>query len=493
MAKFYAPVLLALKTSSVVNADKYTPVNVPRELLENDGRQVSAFSLLAPKKRKLFTIDKPVRTITHDDILTSAEKALGAITYEDYKKFMTSIEGIKTTYNYEDTPLGYMLYLRMILDETGYLALSIIAYENTHANAGLSDTLEAYDGFTGNALELCSTLAEKTYAADKGEVLPLPQMPHKPERYLIPNNRLINKMTDGTEIINTGGIDLKVMGDITTYVMIADPSGLPSGMGAAERGVFNAICSIYRQAESEKLHKIVITPTSVYRAMPGGGDKPGKAMQNFIIATIDKMRHMPITIDATNELRKLKKIGKTDKFVIESQMVHADKGVFTRRNKSQTVGWVLFAMPAVGAYAEKTGQIINIPAKYMQIKETAPNGESVTAVSMSGHRRELLEYIACRVEIIKRAMRNAKDKARKSRNEKRSIEEIMVQDFHTPPVIRYDTMFAAIGIAEDKCAKMDARNFCKLALNYWTREKFIDGYLEQTQKKVKTSIKLLIS
>lgn len=130
---------------------------------EVDGVKVQAFSLLAKTKQARFTINKQIAKITPADILEHARRAAKYITRKDYDKFRKSIEGVKTSYNYENTELGFMLYLHTIMVEIGYAHLLVLAYDITHPNIDQMILLQDYSKLSGQLLGICSQYAKILY------------------------------------------------------------------------------------------------------------------------------------------------------------------------------------------------------------------------------------------------------------------------------------------------------------------------------------------
>lgn len=158
------PLLQAIKTvhPEVLEQKSFTPS--PEEYFEEvDGVKVQAFSLLAKTKQARFAINKPIAKITPADILEHARRAAKYITRKDYDKFRKSLEGVKTSYNYENTELGFMLYLHTIMVEIGYAHLLVLAYDITHPNIDQMILLQDYSKLSGQLLGICSQYAKILY------------------------------------------------------------------------------------------------------------------------------------------------------------------------------------------------------------------------------------------------------------------------------------------------------------------------------------------
>lgn len=158
------PLLQAVKIvhPEVLEQKSFTP-SQEEYFEEVDGVKVQAFSLLAKTKQARFTINKPIAKITPADILEHARRAAKYITRKDYDKFRKSIEGVKTSYNYENTELGFMLYLHTIMVEIGYAHLLVLAYDITHPNIDQMILLQDYSKLSGHLLGICSQYAKILY------------------------------------------------------------------------------------------------------------------------------------------------------------------------------------------------------------------------------------------------------------------------------------------------------------------------------------------
>jgi hypothetical protein len=319
----------------------------------------------------------------------------------------------------------------------------------------------------------------------------LPKLPKAPKRYIAPNNTLMDRMTS-KQLINAGAVDITVSQEkgITSYVMVGDITGKPSDMSNFERETMNAVCSIWKQAEIDRQSVVIYTPASIYKAMPGGGTKSTKAMQDKIEKAFDKMMQTPLELDATKELRAYKKIGEGETYRLKTMLLHADKHEYTLKNGRKTVGWQLFTKPAIYDYAERTGQLINVDMKVTQIEKRAAIGDTWDPVSINELRRDVLSYLIRRVAVIKHAWDRAIDAAKLKRNENKHPNQLM----KLPPVIAYDSVYAAVGAnTQNRNQLRDIREFCGIVLKYWVRIGYIDGYKELSEGRRKKSLNILFN
>ena len=148
-----------------------------------------------------------------------------------------------------------------------------------------------------------------------------------PTAHVMSNNALMNTLTQ-KPAINTGAFDLVVANEqgrrkeITNYTIINyDPgdSGITitdPKLSEYERQVSDAVISLWAEAKRQNMPPLVTTDM-VYRAMPGGGERPQPAQRAAITRTMEKLRRLHIYMDATEEMQKRGKIGDKETFVID--------------------------------------------------------------------------------------------------------------------------------------------------------------------------------
>lgn len=410
---------------------------------------------------------------------------------------------------------------RMNLDEARARIqenVDTLTREDYEKVAGTAGTVEARrEGFTARArvkarqmfeinmlvdlnpelnAELDTQIEKRALLLYPPEVEPLPKMPQRPKKHVSPNNKLMTALTTG-EIINAGAMNLAVMPDdsITTYVMATydiDKDMAPFNLSPFERTVMDAVCSIYRQANIDGDTAPVMTPASIYKAMPGAGVKAKPEIQEKIAEAVHKMRHVYVTLDASSELLKLKKIKPGEKYTKETSLILAEEHTYRRQNGTTSVGWQIFKKPIAYEYAELTGQIVNVPARVLQIegveKETGePDGY---ILSLSENRRELLAYLVRRVAVIKNAHNRAVEVAnwRKNREAGKPWQEFMTQS----TTILYDTARIAAGIdTTRKNTIKDCKDFCRIVFDYWKAIDYIPGYREVKEGRTARGLEIV--
>ena len=429
---------------------------------------------------------------------------------DDMEKEMAKLTASRVTQITYPNLLNELFY-NAVRNNTGIFPYILFLKENDNAayievleciDYCLSEVLKKRDDNRNELKQLFKALIPK----QQSKALPLPQMPKRPGRYIAPNNKLINIMTT-QEIINAGARDLAVSPDkgITTYVMVgtSDGSENPIKMSNSEREVSNAVYSIFKQAETDKQKLITLTPTSIYKAMPGGSSRPTQKMQEEITTIMDNLRKRPLVIDATTELRAFNKIGEDETYTIDSQFLYADKHIYKRQNGTETVGWRLLAKPALLDYAEQTGQIINVDFKVTQILDMDKKEQNYPPININEKRRDVLTYLIRRVAVMKNAWAKAKKESKKqeraAKDGRRKKEEVktpeeLMREHKAEPTILYDSLYAAVDAdLTNRNQLKDIRTFSIMVLKYWQHIKFIDGYSENSKGRKKTSIRILFN
>jgi hypothetical protein len=440
-------------------------------------------------------VDDYIDELLSIDIQDEMEKEMAILTAHRVSKITYQNLLNELFYNAVRNNTGLYPYILLLKenDNTAYMeVLECIDY-------CLCEVLKKRDENKSELKKLFKALIPK----QPSKALPLPQMPKRPGRYIAPNNKLINTMAT-QEIINAGARDLTVSPDkgITTYFVVGvnDGSEKPLKMSNSEREVLNAVCSIYKQAETDRQELITMTPTSIYKAMPGGSNRPTQKKQNEIITIFETLRKRPLVIDATAELRAFKKIGENETYTIDSQYLHADKHTYKRQNGTETVGWRLFAKPALLDYAERTGQLINVEFKITQILDVDKKEQGYPPININDKRRDVLTYLIRRVAVMKNAWAKAKKESKKQeraakdgRRKKEDVKspETIMKEHKAEPTIIYDSLYAAVDAdLTNRNQLKDIREFSIMVMKYWQHINFIDGYKEISKGRKKTSIRV---
>ena len=300
-----------------------------------------------------------------------------------------------------------------------------------------------------------------------------------PTRHTMPNNALMNALQQ-KQAINAGAFDLVVANphgrrkEITAYTMVTyDAEAAGTALAAAnlseyERQVSDAVITLWLEAKKQDLPPVFTTDT-IFRAMPGGGDKPSPQQRGAITKAIEKMRHLHITVDATEEMRLRGAIGKNEVCEFDDFYLSAVRVTRRIKNGGQTVtAYKLHTEPVILTYSRMTKQILEVNAKYIEIRKVK-KGQPAEIMPMTAGRQAMAGYMLRRISVMKR---DKKNKAQTQSN-----------------VILFDTLFAETGTATDN-REMTRRNrdYCFEVLEYWKVTGLIKGYTQQTKGRSITGI-----
>lgn len=316
----------------------------------------------------------------------------------------------------------------------------------------------------------------------------------KPQHHTMPNNALMNalesgvKHTDGTPpgyIINAGAFDLPVAKankkrkEITAYTMVSyDPgeTGITitdAKLTEYERQVSDAIISLYVEAKQQDL-PTVFTTDMIYRAMPGNGGKASAQQKGAITKTIEKLRRLHITVDATEEMQKRGKIKRNEQFTIDNFYLSATRAEYKTKNGGQIVAaYKIEAEPIIYTYSRMTKQILTVPAQYIEIMQVNKKGKATNIpVAMTADRQAMTGYLLRQIAKIKYDHKNKVANPRSN-------------------IILFETLFNETGTNSSSRTTLNRnRDFIFSVLDYETAAGYISGYEQQTKGRSITGVKI---
>lgn len=324
--------------------------------------------------------------------------------------------------------------------------------------------------------------------------------------HIMPNSPLMNALQQ-KPAINYGPFDLPVARakghrkEITAYTIIEyDPAdtGLqfPGGkLSEYERQVSDAIVSLWTEADKRGIPP-AFTTDAIFRAMPGGGDKPSPQQRGAITRTIQKFRSLHITYNPTEYLRRRGVIGPNEEWVIDDNYLYARRVMRRIKNGGQTVyAYLILAEPVMLTYAKLANQLISIDRKFIEIEKVSDGQPKGELVAMNPDRQSMTGYMLRRIAVMKKDLDNAKDKLRsynKKRQKDQTLEEKPLAAFREQsPIILFATLFSETGTeTTNRDRAMDNRNFCFQVLDYWKATGYIKGYQRQTKGRAITGIEI---
>ena len=330
-----------------------------------------------------------------------------------------------------------------------------------------------------------------------------------PAAHVMPNNALMNALTQ-KPAINAGAFDLVVANEqarrkeITNYTIVNyDPgdSGITitdPKLTEYERQVSDAVISLWAEAKRQNMPPLV-TDDMIYRAMPGGGERPQPAQRAAISRTMQKMRRLHIYMDATEEMQKRGKIGANETFVIDDFYFNFARGQYKAQNSRQKItGYMLKAdAPIMLTYSQMTGQLLTVQAKYLEIRKVKGGNVSPELIPATAGRQAMAGYMLRRIAVMRHDEEAARDALRqydKRRKKETDLEAKPLAAFRKQSrVVLFETLFTEAGtVTTDRHRMKDNRDYCFDVLAYWQTTGLIKGYAEQRKGKKITGFSVTV-
>jgi len=333
----------------------------------------------------------------------------------------------------------------------------------------------------------------------------------KPTSHTMPNNPLMNALQQKRLIESPEGAqgwDLPVANakgrrkEITVFAMVTyDPgdTGIvitDAKLSEYERQVSDAVISLWIEATQEKLPPI-FTVDQIFRAMPGGSDKPSAQQKGAITKTLEKFNRLHIFMDATEEMRRRGIINDQQKYTVDENYLQWRRHtVTTRTGKKVAQGYEILAQPIMLTYSKLTKQLLTVPAKNIAIEKVKSGKPSGELIAMTPERQAMTGYIVRRLAVMEYDNGRAKDNKRKydaKRRKDPSLPEKPLAAFREQSdTILFDTLFTETGAnTTSRDRQMDNRNFCFDVLDYQKAIGTIKGYTKQTKGRSITGVKIV--
>lgn len=303
-----------------------------------------------------------------------------------------------------------------------------------------------------------------------------------PKYHIIPNTALSNYLTSGDL---SKPFDLKVINkkgkqkEITNFTIVSyDPNSnvakVAENMTEYERGVYNAICSVYKEA-IENGQPPIFTTDILYRAMPGSGDKPSSQKKGAITKAIEKHRLTYIDSDITEELKAKKLIPDDVEEVKLNDFILSVKAVKVRMKNGgqQVTAYMINSIPLLLEYGQLTNNLITVSRKWLDIKQVKNGKPTQFALLMTQERQAMTGYLIRRIKIMQNDKKNKKPTQSNT--------------------ILFATLFDAIGQKNPSRDKaLNTRKSCYAILDYYKAEKIITDYEEQRKGRSVTGVKIIL-
>lgn len=295
----------------------------------------------------------------------------------------------------------------------------------------------------------------------------------------IPNNALANMLTS-YEIIGAGKQRIHTLTKyekkkkpekVYTNVLMEDENvSMRFRQGYItefDRQVGQAIIDIWLEAERQK-KKPVFTVQDVCRNMPPFSSYPKPEKMQKVKDSIEALRRVFVTIDATEEFEARGIKCKTA--ILDDHYISAFHCLVDKGNGVSVDGYHMHSIPILYRYANLVGQVISIPTSLYDIKLLDEQG-NITGKSptISAERSNIISYMIRRAAVILNALKNPKRPGASK----------------IKPIILLDTILTE---AEIKTKKEDHirehRNFCILCLDNWTAEGWLSYEISYTGRKI---------
>lgn len=315
--------------------------------------------------------------------------------------------------------------------------------------------------YEANKKETCKKKFEKM----------LPTLQSKlPEWHTMPIQKLATELQHG--IINAGAFDLVVAGkgkknEITSYVMATyeQPDAITmTGKPYTEfdRQVQDAVSSLWEYGHESH----IVTPDMVARAMTHKTqtEKVSPQFKGAVTKSLEKMRRIHITLDASEEIRKRKITldgERVDSFKVDDYLL-ALKGIEIGAGGKTVKGYLIQSEPLLLTYAKRTKQLATVDARLLDIKEVDKKGNATTVSIKSNETRVAVKgYLLRRIAVMKNDRTNKKPKQSN--------------------IILFESLFKETGIPHDSNAA-NTKKYTFQVLDYFKAMNYIKGYTKRKSK-----------
>ena len=154
-----------------------------------------------------------------------------------------------------------------------------------------------------------------------------------------------------------------------------------------DRAVMDAVYTLVQNGET------TFTPETIVRIMSGNMQQDASPQKVEAVKTsIRKLSVIRIRIDCTDELKVRRKIAKDQKAKLESYLLPVESIEVISANHITMTGFRLLRIPALYEYAEKVGQIIDVPLSLLDTSKDLFDTDEVVVMK---------RYLIRRIEMMK--------------------------------------------------------------------------------------------
>lgn len=299
------------------------------------------------------------------------------------------------------------------------------------------------------------------------EILPTLQS-KLPLWHTIPVQKLVTELQHN--LINDGATNIVVANkgkknEITSYVLATyDEVDGATSLTEFDRQVHDAVSSLWEYGHESR----IITPDMVARAMNHRTEteKVSPQFKGAVTKSIEKMRRIHITLDASEEIKKRKCTldgERVDTFKVDDYLLSL-KGIEVGAGGKTVKGYLIQTEPLLLTYAKRTKQLSTIPAYLLDIKKVDKKTGKLTTVSatINENRVAVKGYILRRIEIMRNDRENKKPKQSN--------------------IILFSTLFEETGIPQDSNAA-NTKEFAFTVLDNLKAVTRIKGYTKRKNRK----------
>lgn len=288
-----------------------------------------------------------------------------------------------------------------------------------------------------------------------------------PLKHIMSIQKLVTELQHN--LINSGAADIIVANkgkknEITSYVL-ATCNEVDSIISLTEfdRQVQDAISSLWEHGHKDH----IITPDIVARAMNHKTQTEYISPQykGAVTKSIEKMRRIHITLDASEEVRKRKAILDEDSNIsckIDDYLL-SFKGIEVRAGGKTVKGYLMQAEPLLLTYAKMTKQLATVDARLLDIKKVSKNGKATTVSIVNTESRTAVKgYLLRRIAVMNN------DRTKKTHKQSN--------------IILFDTLFEETGIPQDNNSA-NTKKYAFQVLDYFKAMNYIKGYTKRKNRK----------
>lgn len=310
----------------------------------------------------------------------------------------------------------------------------------------------------------------------------IPQLKSKlPNYHISPINRLANELQHN--IINNGEMNITVAGKgtdspTTTYILATyqeTDSIKMSGKPYTEydRQVHDAVCSLWEYGHKEH----IMTSEMIFRAMTHDTKTkcPSPQQIGAVTKSIEKMRHIHVEVDATEEMkiRKVTLNGEPVKSCTFNDNLLSCREIEVRAGGKTVKAYQMGLEPLLLTYARMTNQLATVSGELLAIREVVKDESTGkikkitdSVVANSEIRIAVKGYLLRRIKVIE----NDKKKKKKDETKKQSN------------IILFDSLFKETGIQKNSKTARNIKEYCYQVFDYWKGMRFIKDYEKRESK-----------